>query len=837
MMTMAPEAHGLAEAAIDALSSNICVIDQDGVIIAVNRSWQNFSAENSLVPNRNDVGTHYLRICGSASGAGSDEANDFVQGVIAVLSGRRDRFQLEYPCHSPTEKRWFMACVTPLEMAGGGAVIAHSLITDRKLLEIDRVLQQQALRTANERMSVATGSAGIGVWEFDIATQKIAWNDQMYRLYDVPAGAEVTYEIFLNALHPDSRQIVAEAVKDALVGRKPFDIEFRIVLIDGGSRFLKANAQVMRDEAGSAIRMTGVNWDISERVLQADELRAVHLRAEEALEAKGRFLAMMSHELRTPLNAVVGFSNLLLESNEAKTSEGERYLRNIEAASKTLLGIVNDVMIVSKSQAGAIELDPQPFRLADTTEETATMLRQQASVKGLEFKLVYDPMIPEFMLGDDARLKQVLLNLLSNAIKFTHKGKVSLYVILLRNEEQHADIRFVILDTGIGISGESQRKLFKRFSQVDQTISRQFGGSGLGLSICKDLLELMGSTIDVESQEGEGTKFTFDLSLPVMKGIPTGASESIETAETGKKLNILVAEDGEMNQELLETILTRQDHKVTMVGNGIEAVEAVTHEQYDLVLMDVNMPLMDGLEATQRIRALGPHGQSLPIIALTANVLSSEVERFLAVGMNAHVGKPFAPKELFAAIQKWGMPSVKGKGPDVKDKVKSVAPILDEGTLAEMRELMGPLKTQSLLNKLKVQTFQSFQEMDDRARLCQQAHSLASSSGMLGFQRLSKACLALESALKASAAMDIEFENTLGDALSAKHDIARCHAGSTGDCHLNRLCCSDRNPDEITPPLGFLIPRARIRAANCSRCRTSLPLGFFAVKAARLIRA
>jgi signal transduction histidine kinase/CheY-like chemotaxis protein/HPt (histidine-containing phosphotransfer) domain-containing protein len=770
MMTMAPRAHGLAEAAIDALSSNICVIDQDGVIIAVNRSWQNFSAENSLVPNRNDVGTHYLKICGSASGQGSDEADDFVQGVLSVLRGKSDRFQLEYPCHSPTEKRWFMASVTPLEMAGGGAVIAHSLITDRKLLEIERVLQQQALRTANERMSVATGSAGIGVWELDLATQKIAWNDQMYRLYQMPVGTEVDYAVFLNALHPDCRQIVADAVEDALVGRKAFDTEFKIVLADGSIRFLKANAQVMRDEAGSAIRMTGVNWDISERVLQAEELRAVHLRAEEALEAKGRFLAMMSHELRTPLNAVVGFSTFLLESNEAKTRDGERYLRNIEAASKTLLGIVNDVMIVSKSQAGAIELDPQPFRLADAIEETATMLRQQATVKGLEFKLVYDPMIPELVLGDDSRLKQVLLNLLSNAIKFTREGKVSLYVTLLKNEEQQADIRFVILDTGIGISEANQRKLFKRFSQVDQTISRQFGGSGLGLSICKDLLELMGSTIDVESQAGEGTKFTFDLSLPVTEGLPIRASESSETPETGKKLNILVAEDVEMNQELLETILTRQGHKVTIVGNGIEAVEAVKREHYDLVLMDVNMPLMDGLEATQHIRALGPHGQSLPIIALTANVLSSEVERFLAVGINAHVGKPFSPKELFAAIQKWGTPSLENKGDEVRDPVTSVAPILDEGTLEEMRELMGSLKTQSLLEKLKLQTFQSFQETGDRTRLCQQAHSLASSSGMLGFQRLSKACLRLENAMKASAAMDIRFENALGDAISAKHE-------------------------------------------------------------------
>jgi signal transduction histidine kinase/ActR/RegA family two-component response regulator len=394
----------------------------------------------------------------------------------------------------------------------------------------------------------------------------------------------------------------------------------------------------------------------------ADELAAALEAAEQANRAKSEFLAAMSHEIRTPLHGITGLTSVILDRKDL-SPDLRRQIALIEVSGSALLAVVNDVLDFSKIEAGAIELDPQPFWPRAMMENCASIVRQSAATKGLTLHVETGDVLPNRLIGDEPRLRQVLLNLLNNAIKFTPSGSITL---ALRHESESASrdrLRFSVTDTGIGIPASGQERLFERFSQVDRSTSRRYGGSGLGLAICKQLVELMDGTIGVASEPGRGSTFWFSVTLPRSEVDTTAGQCRAAIARTSaRRGRILLAEDVEINQEIAKAILENTGYEVDVVSNGAEAVAAVRNGSYDLVLMDVQMPVVDGIDATKHIRALPRPAGGIPVVAMTANVFAEQIASFKEAGMNDHIGKPFNPEELRTAVERWLEP---GRSPDV----------------------------------------------------------------------------------------------------------------------------------------------------------------------------
>ena len=408
---------------------------------------------------------------------------------------------------------------------------------------------------------------------------------------------------------------------------------------DGSEYWVDTGIMPIKDYEGKIIEYIALRTDITE-VVKAKE------RAQSAKKMKSMFLANMSHEIRTPLNAILGFTQLL-EKNKNLDEETQKYLRIINSSANTLLKIINDILDLSKMESKNITFDNKEFNPNKVFFDIAYLFLAKAKEKNIDYKIEIDN-LPECIKSDEDRLKQVLANLIGNAIKFTHEnGKITLSIKVIQEDETKVKLKFSVKDSGIGISKEKQKEIFKAFSQADDSITRKFGGTGLGLTISSKIVKKLGGVIEINSIEGEQSEFYFSLEFEKCK---------TETEQTKKgeeniiyDLKVLVAEDDEFNQELIKAILSKWDINFDIVSNGEEAVNYVKNNNYDLILLDINMPKMSGIDALKEIKK----STNTPVIAMTANAFRDDVKNYFDIGFDDYIAKPIKLEELQKIFSKY----------------------------------------------------------------------------------------------------------------------------------------------------------------------------------------
>ncbi|MFK7920760.1 MAG: PAS domain S-box protein [Bacteroidia bacterium] len=638
---------------------------------------------------------------------------------------------------------------------------------------------EEQVKKISDRLQLAIDSAGIGVWEFIPKTRQMLWDDTISGFFGLdPKTTVPTYDLWLKVLHPDDVEQIENALKSVFNGKNTLKEKYRVIRPDGEIRTIISESIVVRNEKGWVERITGVNYDITEREARLQELNLLNAvvdsavdaviitepdakqkilyvnpahkkmtgysfdelqgrsprlfqgaetdkaildevklaiqnhepiqvelqnyrksgeafwvnliityvrnkanevthfvsiqrditeskltefalikakeTAEQASQAKTEFLSTMSHEIRTPLNAVIGVTGLLYETK--LDEEQTALLQIIRQGGETLLSTINEVLDFAKIEAGKIELEKEHFALVDPIKDTIDLLANQATLKGVALNYVIEAMPFEQVVGDITRLRQILVNLVGNAIKFTHKGQIDLKVRALDSQKGKVKLEFAVKDTGIGIPKAKMDRLFQSFSQVDASTTRQYGGSGLGLAISRRLVDLLGGKIWVESEEGLGSTFFFTI---VME--ESHRKFEAEKDKTAQKtlyqdfadFSVLLVEDNMINQKVAGKMLHKFGVKLEIANNGLEAIDFVKMRQFDLVLMDMQMPIMDGLEASRQIRTLGTQINQPIIVAMTANTSVEDRIACANAGMDDFLSKPISLKAIHDYLVKW----------------------------------------------------------------------------------------------------------------------------------------------------------------------------------------
>ncbi|MET0997301.1 MAG: ATP-binding protein [Marmoricola sp.] len=639
-------------------------------------------------------------------------------------------------------------------------------VTDRKLILDVAVAGEQHLADAQS-------TARVGSWEWDIPHDVVSWSDELYRIYDVhPQAFEATYEGFLTFVHPDDRAMVEAVVASAFTQPDPFEFEARIIKASGSEGWMRGRGRASRDQNGVPIRMSGTAQEITESVLAAAELAAARDAAVEASRIKSEFLANISHEIRTPLNGVIGLTGLLLRTE--LTSTQARLADAVAQSGRTLLGLVNDILDFSRIEGGDLDLEVEDVVIRDLLEQVVRPQADAARVRSVKVSVHYEEDVPHVLRGDSVRFRQVVTNLVANAVKFTHAGHVQLRVSLDDGPADRHVVRVEVCDTGIGIAPEAQATLFESFTQADASSTREYGGTGLGLAISRLLVGALGGQIGFTSEVGVGSTFWFtatflpsaDGARPVPEvvlapwtpdpdeGPDEGSDGGSEASSRDASLGaVLVADDNVFNQMVARGVLEGLGYTVEFAQDGLEAVAAVaaTPGHFAAVLMDCQMPQLDGYEATRVIRQLEQPDLRVPVIAMTASTLAGERERCLAAGMDDFLLKPVDFELLESTLAR----RVRGEAPPEDDGPHADASgLLDLARIRMLRDLRPG--EQSFFDQF-VNTFVAGVPDDlaaiasailvtDHGRLVEAAHSLKGSALNLGAVEVGRLCEALEDA-------------------------------------------------------------------------------------------
>jgi PAS domain S-box-containing protein len=516
-------------------------------------------------------------------------------------------------------------------------------------------LSEESLRESEQRFRVMADNCPTIIWVTDAAGRTRLAN-RMCREFFGTTFEQADADQSRLFIHPDDHASYVGKFLLAVRDRTPFRAEARVRRADGEWRWIASDAAPRLSSNGDFLGHVGITPDITDRKHSEEVLQKAKDAAEGANRSKSEFLANMSHEIRTPMNGVIGLTELVLDTDLTREQRG--YLEGVKNSAESLLRILNDILDFSKIEAGKLEFEVIEFDLHQTVAAMLNVLGVRAAAKNLKLSCHLDPAVPARVLGDPIRLRQILVNLTGNAIKFTESGEVIIRVERAAESGEQVELHFSVKDTGIGIPRNKQQHVFNAFSQADSSLTRTFGGTGLGLTISTQLVERMGGRIWLESEPGLGSTFHFTVRL----GIAPVRSEEKPPPETAPRYvpqageprrRFLVVEDNPVNSLVATRLLEKHNHTVRRAANGREALDIIEKETFDCVLMDLQMPVLDGFEASAAIRKKELiSGGHLPIIALTAHAIAGDLERCLAAGMDGYLTKPINAKEVIATVER-----------------------------------------------------------------------------------------------------------------------------------------------------------------------------------------